>query len=78
MLFRKDWWLGILFESTGTLAVMYADFLIFRSIGKNGVVVDVLEQHAPNQNDLAAKLQGLCTFASQHGGHFGRIEPLMV
>jgi type III restriction enzyme len=57
---------------------MYPDFLIFRSAGKRGIVVDLLEPHAPNQADLAAKLQGLCKFAAQHGGHFGRIELLMA
>jgi type III restriction enzyme len=74
---RKDWSLGIPYELTGVPAVMYPDFLILRR-GSDGTIVDVLEPHAPNQGDLAAKLQGLCKYAERHGGHFGRIELIVV
>jgi type III restriction enzyme len=75
---RKDWSVGIPYEDSGIPAVAYPDFLIFRSVGKGGVVVDILEPHAPNQGDLSSKLQGFCTFADRHGGSFGRIEVIIV
>ncbi len=43
---RKEWSLGIPYEDTGLSAVMYPDFLIFRSTGDNGIVADILEPHA--------------------------------
>jgi type III restriction enzyme len=74
---RKEWSLGIPYEQTGVPAVMYPDFLVFRS-GGDGIIIDILEPHAPNQGDLAAKLQGLCRYAERHGDRFGRIELLLV
>jgi type III restriction enzyme len=75
---RKEWSLGVPYEHTGVPSVMYPDFLVFRSGGAGGVIVDVLEPHAPNQSDLAAKLQGLCEFGARHGDQFGRIELILV
>ncbi len=75
---RKEWSLGVPYEETGVSAVMYPDFLVFRTAGKSGVICDLLEPHAPNQGDLAPKLQGLCKFAEHHGGKFGRIEMIVV
>ncbi len=59
-------------------AVMYPDFLIFRQGRRAGVIVDMLEPHAPNQGDLAPKLGGLCKFAEYQGSKFGRIESIMI
>jgi type III restriction enzyme len=75
---RKDWSLGIPYEDTGVPAMMYPDFLVFRSAGRKGVVVDVLEPHAANQSDLAPKLSGLCRFADHHGDRFGRIALILL
>lgn len=75
---RKDWSLGVPYDEAGITAVMYPDFLVFRSAGKQGIIVDILEPHAPNQGDLAPKLQGLCKFADMHGDMFGRIELILV
>jgi hypothetical protein len=41
-------------------------------------MVDLLEPHAPNQEDLAPKVQGLCRFAGQHGDWFGRLEIIVI
>jgi type III restriction enzyme len=75
---RKEWSLGIPYDSGGVPAMMYPDFLVFRSEGSSGVICDLLEPHAPNQEDLAPKLGGLCRFAAEHGGRFGRIELIIV
>jgi type III restriction enzyme len=75
---RKDWSLGVPYDQTGMSSVMYPDFLVFRSGEGGGVFVDILEPHAPNQGDLAAKLQGLCRFGERHGSQFGRIELILV
>jgi type III restriction enzyme len=75
---RKEWSLGIPYEETGIPAVMYPDFLIFRSAGRGGIVVDILEPHASHQSDLAPKLGGLCKFADRHGDRFGRIELILL
>jgi type III restriction enzyme len=75
---RKEWSLAIPYEETGIPAMMYPDFLIFRSEKKAGVFVDILEPHASNQADLAPKLAGLCKYAGLHGDHFGRIALLLM
>ncbi|HEX2243124.1 MAG TPA: hypothetical protein VHK27_07725, partial [Gammaproteobacteria bacterium] len=75
---RKEWSLGVPYYDTGISGVMYPDFLIFRSGGGNGIVVDLIEPHAPNQSDLAPKLQGMCKFADQHGDSFDRVEVIVV
>jgi type III restriction enzyme len=75
---RKEWSLGVPYDETGIPAVMYPDFLIVRSLGSGDFIVDVLEPHAANQGDLAPKVQGLCKFAEQHGGAFGRIELIIA
>jgi type III restriction enzyme len=75
---RKEWSLGVSYEDTGIPAVMYPDFLVFRSVPSGGTIADLLEPHAPNQGDLASKLQGLCKFADRHGGAFGRIELIIA
>jgi type III restriction enzyme len=75
---RKEWSLGIPYEDTGVPAMMYPDFLVFRSAQPGGVIVDILEPHAANQADLAPKLSGLCQFADRHGDRFGRIALLLL
>jgi len=75
---RKEWSLGVPYDEKGLAGVMYPDFLIFRSSEGGGIIVDLLEPHAPSQGDTTPKLLGLCRFAEDHGDKFGRIAVILV
>lgn len=61
------------YELGGEVRPMYPDFLVVRSEG-SGLVVDILEPHAPSLSDSYAKAKGLAQFAAKHPRQFGRIE----
>jgi type III restriction enzyme len=75
---RKEWSLGVSYDERGLAGVMYPDLLIFRSVRRSGIAVDVLEPHAASQGDLTPKLLGLCRYAEQHGDKFRRIAAVLV
>lgn len=70
---RKDWALAVPYEFGGVWSLAYPDLLIFRRVGA-GILVDVLEPHAPSYDDSWAKAVGLARYAQYHGANFGRIE----
>lgn len=70
---RKDWALAVPYEFGGVWSLAYPDLLVFRRVGA-GILVDVLEPHAPGYDDSWAKGVGLARYAQNHGANFGRIE----
>ena len=70
---RKPWALALPYETGGEVRPMYPDFLVVRKEGA-GLVVDILEPHAPSLADSYAKAKGLAQFAAKHLNQFGRIE----
>jgi type III restriction enzyme len=70
---RKPWALAMPYELGGEVRPMYPDFLVVRREG-GGLVVDILEPHAPSLSDSYAKAKGLAQFAAKHWKQFGRIE----
>jgi type III restriction enzyme len=75
---RKPWSVAYTYtDSEGKTVPGYPDFVVFRTEGKN-IVVDLLEPHSPKFSDSLAKAHGLCKFADEHGGKFGRIEWIKI
>jgi type III restriction enzyme len=72
---RKPWSIAYIYESAGTVMPGYPDFIIFRRQGRD-IVADLLEPHFGA--DALAKAKGLCRFAEEHGGKFGKIEWIQV
>ena len=70
---RKPWSFTVPYEMDGLHHPLYPDFLLVRSTD-NGLIVDVLDPHAPNLEDAPFKAVGLAQFARDHGQSFGRIE----
>lgn len=70
---RKPWALALPYDRGGQTKAMYPDFLVVRREG-TGLVVDILEPHAPALADSYAKARGLAQFAARHWDQFGRIE----
>jgi len=70
---RKPWALAMPYELGGEVRPMYPDFLVVRREG-SGLVVDILEPHAPSLSDSYAKAKGLAQFAAKHAMQFGRVE----
>jgi type III restriction enzyme len=70
---RKPWALALPYEMGGVVKPMFPDFLVVRRDGA-GLLVDILEPHAPSLADSYAKAKGLAQFAAKHRGQFGRIE----
>lgn len=70
---RKPWALALPYEKGGEVKPMYPDFLVVRRDGA-GLLVDILEPHAPSLADSYAKAKGLAQFAAKHWNQFGRIE----
>jgi type III restriction enzyme len=70
---RKPWALALPYEMGGEVKPMYPDFLVVRRDG-TGLLVDILEPHAPSLTDSYAKAKGLAQFAAKHWNQFGRIE----
>ena len=70
---RKPWALALPYETGGVVKPMFPDFLVVRRDGA-GLLVDILEPHAPSLADSYAKAKGLAQFAAKHPGQFGRIE----
>jgi type III restriction enzyme len=70
---RKPWALSLPYEMGGEVKPMFPDFLVVRRDGA-GLLVDILEPHAPSLSDSYAKAKGLAQFAAKHPGAFGRIE----
>lgn len=70
---RKPWALALPYEMGGEVKPMFPDFLVVRREGA-GLLVDILEPHAPSLSDSYAKAKGLAQFAAKHPGQFGRIE----
>lgn len=70
---RKPWALALPYEMGGEVKPMFPDFLVVRRDGA-GLLVDILEPHAPSLADSYAKAKGLAQFAAKHPGQFGRIE----
>ncbi len=70
---RKPWALALPYEMGGEVKPMYPDFLVVRRDGA-GLLVDILEPHAPSLTDSYAKAKGLAQFAAKHWNQFGRIE----
>jgi type III restriction enzyme len=73
---RKEWALAIPYEFDGKWSLLYPDLLIFRHTN-SGILVDILEPHAPSYDDSWAKAVGLGKYAQNHGAHFGRIEMIV-
>jgi type III restriction enzyme len=72
---RKPWSIAYTWDNGGLIRPGYPDFVIFRR--QNGdIIADLLEPHFGI--DSLAKAQGLCRFAEQHGGKFGRIDWIEV
>lgn len=74
---RKEWALAVPYQFDGRWQLTYPDLLIFRRTG-SGVLVDILEPHAPSYDDSWAKAVGLAQYAQKHGAHFGRIEMIVA
>ncbi|MGI8738955.1 MAG: DEAD/DEAH box helicase [Gammaproteobacteria bacterium] len=72
---RKPWSIAYTYKNKGVDTPGYPDFVVFREQGEH-IVVDLLEPH--QGADALAKAHGLCRFAEQHGGQFGRIEFIRV
>ena len=70
---RKPWALALPYEMGGEVKPMFPDFLVVRHDGA-GLVVDILEPHAPSLADSYAKAKALAQFAAKHWNQFGRIE----
>lgn len=70
---RKPWALALPYEMGGEVKPMFPDFLVVRRDGA-GMLVDILEPHAPSLADSYAKAKGLAQFAAKHAMQFGRIE----
>ena len=70
---RKPWALALPYEMGGEVKPMFPDFLVVRREGA-GLVVDILEPHAPSLSDSYAKARGLAQFAAKHWNQFSRIE----
>lgn len=70
---RKPWALALPYEIGGEVKPMFPDFLVVRRDGA-GLLVDILEPHAPSLADSYAKAKGLAQFAAKHWNQFGRIE----
>lgn len=74
---RKEWALAIPYQFDGRWQLTYPDLLIFRRTA-SGILVDILEPHAPSYDDSWAKAVGLAQYAQKHGAHFGRIEMIVA
>ncbi len=73
---RKDWALAVPYWFDGRWQLTYPDLLVFRRTS-SGILVDILEPHAPSHDDSWAKAVGLAKYAQKHGAHFGRIEMIV-
>jgi len=72
---RQDWSLVIPYRRAGEDRAMYPDFLVFRRVGDDNIVADILEPHSTAYEDSWRKAIGLAEYAKDHGEkHFGRIE----
>jgi len=60
-------------KSTGEVAPMYPDFLVFRRDGAGGVLADIIDPHGLHLEDAPAKAKALAEYAQKHGSAFGRI-----
>jgi hypothetical protein len=75
---RKPWSIAYTYRNAkGQTTPGYPDLVVFRREDDH-IVVDLLEPHSPAFADSLAKAHGLCNFAEQHGGQFGRIEWIKV
>lgn len=73
---RKEWALAVPYTFDGRWQLTYPDFLMFRRTN-SGIIVDILEPHAPSHDDSYAKAVGLARYAQKHGAYFGRIEMII-
>lgn len=60
-------------KSTGEVAPMYPDFLVFHKTADGRIVTDILDPHGLHLEDAPAKARALAEYAQKHGSAFGRI-----
>lgn len=59
--------------TTGEIAPMYPDFLVFRRNETESVVVDIIDPHGLHLEDAPGKARALAEYAQRHGAAYGRI-----
>lgn len=74
---RKPWALTIPYDMDNKKCPAYPDFIIIRSNGVGGYIIDVLEPHDPSRNDNLPKAKGFATYASKNPA-VGRLQLIRV
>lgn len=64
--------IAVPYTTGGESKTMYPDFIFFRNTDE-GIVVDIVDPHQPNQGDTAPKWAGLAAYAARHKAELGQV-----